>query len=157
MLFRDLYELRAEKAAEIAKTGGSVVVVGPPRAGKTVFINQFLLPKDVQVEELTAGLTPEDVGVERSRRGIRRFLKKLGEDYVSRDRIARELGGIPGADALKAFDKLPRSFVEYLKKRGGRPIYLFYIPPDVKGGESAYVEKLREVAKKSALSSDGSA
>jgi len=39
LLFRRLYELRAEEAA---KGGAPVVVVGPPRAGKTTFIKQFL-------------------------------------------------------------------------------------------------------------------
>ncbi len=37
LLFRRLYELRAEAAAR-----ERVVVVGPPCAGKTTFIKQFL-------------------------------------------------------------------------------------------------------------------
>jgi len=39
LLFRRLYELRAEEAA---RGGVPVVVVGPPGAGKTTFIKQFL-------------------------------------------------------------------------------------------------------------------
>jgi GTPase SAR1 family protein len=39
LLFRRLYELRAEEAA---KGGAKVLVVGPPCAGKTTFIKQFL-------------------------------------------------------------------------------------------------------------------
>jgi hypothetical protein len=39
LLFGRLYELRAE---ETAKGGARVVVVGPPCAGKTTFIKQFL-------------------------------------------------------------------------------------------------------------------
>ncbi|MFZ8809109.1 MAG: hypothetical protein ACO2PN_13535 [Pyrobaculum sp.] len=42
LLFGDLYKLRVEKAAE---GGKKVVVVGPPCAGKTTFIKQFLEPK----------------------------------------------------------------------------------------------------------------
>jgi KaiC/GvpD/RAD55 family RecA-like ATPase len=39
MLFRRLYELRAEKGW---LGGGLVVVVGPPGAGKITFITHFL-------------------------------------------------------------------------------------------------------------------
>jgi GTPase SAR1 family protein len=39
LLFRHPYERRAGKAAE---SGAKVVVVGPPGAGKTTFIKQFL-------------------------------------------------------------------------------------------------------------------
>jgi KaiC/GvpD/RAD55 family RecA-like ATPase len=39
LLFRRLYELRAE---EVAKGGARVVVMGPPGAGKTTFIIHFL-------------------------------------------------------------------------------------------------------------------
>jgi MoxR-like ATPase len=38
LLFRRLYELRAEEAA----AGERVVVVGPPCAGKTTFVKQLL-------------------------------------------------------------------------------------------------------------------
>ncbi len=53
LLFRYSYELRAEKAAE---GGAKVVVVGPPCAGKTTFIKQFLEPRGVEAAEETAGL-----------------------------------------------------------------------------------------------------
>jgi len=56
LLFRRLYELRAEEAA---RGGASVVVVGPPGAGKTTFIKQFLKTRSVEAAEETAGLAPE--------------------------------------------------------------------------------------------------
>jgi hypothetical protein len=57
--------------------------------------------------------------------------------------VEKELDGIRGAELLKAFDNLPRSFVEYLKKRYvGWSLYLFYIPPDAEYEEA---KKLRAV------------
>jgi hypothetical protein len=157
LLFRRLYELRAEEAA---RGGVPVVVVGPPGAGKTTFIKQFLEPKlrerfgdlsRVRVEEVTAGLTPE--AEEARGEGLReravRLLRGLaGRGYVPRDRVERELAGIRGAELLKAFDELPRSFVEHLRERyGGYALYLFHIPPDVEEEREA-VEKVLEVAKR---------
>jgi guanylate kinase len=43
LLLRRLYELRAKKAA-----GGSVVVVGPPCAGKITPVKQLLEPRGVE-------------------------------------------------------------------------------------------------------------
>jgi catechol 2,3-dioxygenase-like lactoylglutathione lyase family enzyme len=55
---------------------------------------------------------------------------------------------IRGAELLKAFDELPRSFVEHLKKRyGGWPLYLFYLPPEVEEEREA-VEELLKIAKR---------
>ncbi len=87
VLFGRLYELRAEKAA----AGERVVVVGPPCAGKTIFIKQFLESKlkerfgdSSRVEEVTAGLTPEaeEAREESLREKALRLLKRLAEgDY----------------------------------------------------------------------------
>jgi KaiC/GvpD/RAD55 family RecA-like ATPase len=143
LLFRCLYELRAEEAA----ARGPVVVVGPPGAGKTTFIEQFLEPRGVVAAEETMGLTPE--AEEARGEGLReravRLLKRLaGGGYVSRDRVEKELAGIRGAELLKAFDELPRSFVEYLRKRySGWSLYLFYIPPEVEEEREAVEELLR--------------
>ncbi|NAZ32717.1 MAG: hypothetical protein GU356_00220, partial [Pyrobaculum sp.] len=52
LLFGRLYALRAEKAAE---GGAKVVVVGPPCAGKTTFIKQFLKPRGVETAEEVVG------------------------------------------------------------------------------------------------------
>ncbi len=117
LLFGRLYERRAEKAAE---GGAKVVVVGPPCAGKTTFIKQFLEPRGVEAAEETVGLAPE--AEEARGEGLReravRLLRGLaGGGYVSRDRVEKELAGIRGAEHLKAFDELPRDFVEYLRKR----------------------------------------
>jgi hypothetical protein len=154
LLFGRLYELRAEKAA----AGERVVVVGPPCAGKTTFIKQFLELKlkekfgdSSRVEEVTAGLTPE--AEETQREGMKekalRLLKRLAEgDYVPRSRVEKELAGVRGAEHLKTFDELPRSFVEYLKKRyGGWSLYLFYFPPEVEEEREA-VEDLLKIAKR---------
>ncbi|MFZ8811757.1 MAG: hypothetical protein ACO2PN_27125, partial [Pyrobaculum sp.] len=147
LLFRRLYELRAEKAA----AGERVVVVGPPCAGKTTFIKQFLEPLGVEAAEETVGLAP---GAEEARgEGLReravRLLRGLaGGGHVSRGRVERELAGIRGAKLLKAFDELPRDFVQYLKKKyGGWSLYLFYIPPEVEEEREA-VEDLLKIAKK---------
>jgi len=59
MLFRRLYELRAEEAAK-----ERVVVVGPPCSGKTTFIKQFLEPHGVVAAEEVVGLAS---GVEEAR------------------------------------------------------------------------------------------
>jgi hypothetical protein len=148
LLFRSLYELRAEEAA---RGGAPVVVVGPPGAGKTTFIKQFLETRGVEAAEETAGLAPE---AEEARggglreRAVRLLRGLAGRGYVPRDRVERELAGIRGAELLKAFDELPRSFVEHLRERyGGYALYLFHIPPDVEEEREA-VEKLLEVAKK---------
>ncbi len=147
LLFHRLYELRAKEAA----AGKRVVVVGPLGAGKTTFIKQFLEPLGVETAEETVGLAP---GAEEARgEGLReravRLLRGLaGGGYVSRDRVEKELAGIRGAELLKAFDELPRSFVEYLKKRyGGWSLYLFYIPPEVEEEREA-VEELLKIAKR---------
>jgi hypothetical protein len=103
------------------------------------------------VEEVTAGLAPK--AEEAQRGGMReralRLLKRLAEgDYVPQGRVESELAGVRGAGHFKTFEKLPRSFVEYLKKKyGGYTLYLFYIQPDVEE-EKEVVEKLLEVAKK---------
>ncbi|MFP3252025.1 MAG: hypothetical protein RXO32_09915 [Thermoproteus sp.] len=148
LLFRRLYELRAEEAA---RGGASVVVVGPPGAGKTTFIKQFLEPRGVEAAEETVGLAPE--AEEARGEGLReravRLLRGLAErGYVPRDRVERELAGVKGAELLKDFAELPRSFVEHLRERyGGYALYLFHIPPDVEE-EREVVKKLLEVAKK---------
>ena len=111
MLFRHSYERRAGKAAE---GGAQVVVVGPPCAGKTTFIKQFPEPRGVEAAEETAGLAPGGAAgeglLQRLRRGVR-------GRYVRGDEVERKLAGIRGAELLKAFDKLPRDFVEHLKDR----------------------------------------
>jgi len=148
LLFRHSYELRAEKAAE---GGAKVVVVGPPGAGKTTFIKQFLEPRGVVAAEETAGLAPE--AEEARGGGLRergqRLLKRIfARRYVSGREAAEELKDIKGADHLKAFDELPRDFVEYLKKRyHGWSLYLFYIPPEVEEEREA-VEDLLKIAKR---------
>jgi len=148
LLFGRLYELRAEKAAE---GGAKVVVVGPPCAGKTTFIKQFLEPRGVVAAEETAGLAPE--AEETRGGGLRergqRLLKRIfARRYVSGREAAEELKDIKGADHLKAFDELPRSFVEYLKKRYvGWSLYLFYIPPEVEE-ERETVEELLKIAER---------
>ncbi len=148
LLFGSLYKLRAEKAAE---GGAQVVVVGPPGAGKTTFIKQFLEPLGVKAAEEVAGLAP--VAEETRGEGLREravcLLRGLaGGGYVSRDRVEKELASIKGVELLKAFDELPRSFVEYLKKRyGGWSLYLFYLPPEVEEEREA-VEDLLKIAKR---------
>jgi len=148
LLFRHSYELRAEKAAE---SGAKVVVVGPPCAGKTTFIKQFLEPRGVAAAEETAGLAPE--AEEARGGGLRergqRLLKRIfARRYVSGREAAEELKDIKGADHLKAFDELPRDFVEYLKKRyHGWSLYLFYIPPEVEE-ERETAEELLKIAKR---------
>jgi len=100
LLFGRLYELRAGEAA----AGERVVVVGPPCAGKTTFIKQFLESKlkekfgdSSRVEEVTAGLAPK--AEEAQKGGMRkravRLLKRLAEGgYVPRGRVERELADI---------------------------------------------------------------
>jgi hypothetical protein len=148
LLFGRLYELRAEKAAE---GGAKVVVVGPPCAGKTTFIKQFLEPRGVEAAEEVVGLAPvaEETRGEGLRERAVRLLRGLaGGGYVSRDRVEKELAGVRGAELLKAFDELPRDFVEYLKKKyGGWSLYLFYIPPEVEEEREA-VEDLLKIAKR---------
>jgi len=145
LLFRHSYERRAEKAAE---GGARVVVVGPPCAGKTTFIKQFLEPRGVEAAEETAGLAPE--AEEARGGGLRergqRLLKRIfARRYVSGREAAEELKDIKGADHLKAFDKLPRDFVEYLKERYvGWSLYLFYIPPDVEYEEAKRLRAVME-------------
>ena len=118
LLFRHPYELRAEKAA----AGERVVVVGPPCAGKTTFIERFLKPRGVEAAEETAGLALGDAAGEGL---VQRLRRRVWGKYVRGDEVKRELGGIGGADLLKAFDKLPRDFVEHLKKKYGWSLYLF--------------------------------
>jgi energy-coupling factor transporter ATP-binding protein EcfA2 len=147
MLFRRLYELRAKEAA----AGERVVVVGPPGAGKTTFIKQFLEPRGIETAEETVGLAPvaEETRGEGLRERAVRLLRGLaGGGYVSRDRVEKELAGIRDAELLKAFDELPRNFVEYLKKRyDGWSLYLFYLPPEVEEEKEA-VEELLKIAKR---------
>jgi len=132
LLFRHSYERRAEKAAE---GGAKVVVVGPPCAGKTTFIKQFLEPHGVETAEEIVGLALGGAAEEDLLQRLRR--RVLGR-YVRGDEVEREPSGIGGANFLKAFDKLPRDFVEYLKKRYGEwSLYLFYIPPDAEYEEAA--------------------
>ncbi|MDT7870775.1 MAG: hypothetical protein RQ839_11415 [Thermoproteus sp.] len=150
LLFRNLYELRAEEAA---RGGVPVVVVGPPGAGKTTFIKQFLEPKlrerfgdlsRVRVEEVTAGLTPRREEAQGDRREVIRRI--ISRRYVGGYEAAEELKDVGGADHLKTFGKLPRDFVEYLKGRyGGWSLYLFYIPPDAEEDKDV-VERLRKIA-----------
>ncbi|NAZ32812.1 MAG: hypothetical protein GU356_00710, partial [Pyrobaculum sp.] len=134
-----------------AEGGAKVVVVGPPCAGKTTFIKQFLKPRGVETAEEVVGLAP---GAEEARgEGLReravRLLKRLaGGGYVPRDRVEKELAGIRDAELLKAFDELPRGFVEYLRKRyGGWSLYLFYLQPEVEEEREA-VEDLLKIAKR---------
>ncbi len=141
LLFRRLYELRAEKAAE---GGAKVVVVGPPCAGKTTFIKQFLEPRGVEAAEETVGLALE---AEETREGslLQRLRRRVLGRYVRGDEVKRELAGISDAGHLEAFDKLPRDFVEYLKKKyGGWSLYLFYIPPDVEYEEAKRLRAVME-------------
>jgi nucleotide-binding universal stress UspA family protein len=141
LLFGRLYELRAEKAAE---GGAKVVVVGPPCAGKTTFVKQFLEPRGVEAAEETAGLAPETE--ETQGEGLLQRLRRrvLGR-YVRGDEVKRELCNISGAGHLEAFDKLPRDFVEYLKKKyGGWSLYLFYIPPDAEYEEAKRLRAVME-------------
>jgi hypothetical protein len=141
LLFRHSYERRAEKAAE---GGAKVVVVGPTCAGKTTFIKQFLEPRGVEAAEETAGLAPE--AEETREEGLLQRLRKrvLGR-YVRGDEVKRELGNISGAGLLETFNKLPRDFVEHLKKKyGGWSLYLFYIPPDAEYEEAKRLRAVME-------------
>jgi hypothetical protein len=141
LLFRHSYELRAEKAAE---SGAKVVVVGPPCAGKTTFIKQFLEPLGVEAAEETVGLAPEaedtrEVGL------LQRLRKRVLGRYVRGDEVKRELRDISDAGLLEAFDKLPRDFVEHLKKKyGGWSLYLFYIPPNAEYEEAKRLRAVME-------------
>jgi hypothetical protein len=140
LLFGSLYKLRAEKAA----AGERVVVVGPPCAGKTTFIKQFLEPRGVESAEEAAGLAP---GAEETREEglLQRLRKCVWGRYVRGDEVKRELGGISGAEHLEAFDKLPRDFVEHLKKKYvGWSLYLFYIPPDAEYEETKRLRAVME-------------
>jgi energy-coupling factor transporter ATP-binding protein EcfA2 len=141
LLFRHSYERRAEKAAE---GGAKVVVVGPPCAGKTTFLKQFLGPRGVEAAEETAGLAPE--AEEAREEGLlQRLRKRVWGRYVRGDEVKRELEGISDAGFLEAFDKLPRDFVEYLKKKYvGWSLYLFYIPPDVEYEEAKSLRAVME-------------
>jgi hypothetical protein len=139
LLFRRLYERTAEKAAE---GGAKVVVVGPPCAGKTTFIKQFLESRGVGTAEETAGLALGGAAGEGLVQRLRRSV--LGR-YVRGDEVERELDGIGGADFLKAFDKLPRDFVEYLKKKYSKwSLYLFYIQPDAEYEEAKRLRAVME-------------
>ncbi len=141
LLFGSLYKLRAEKAAE---GGAKVVVVGPPCAGKTTFIKQFLEPRGVEAAEETVGLAPvaEETREESLLQRLRR--RVLGR-YVRGDEVGRELRDISGAGHLETFDKLPRDFVEHLKKKyGGWSLYLFYIPPDAEYEEAKRLRAVME-------------
>jgi hypothetical protein len=139
LLFGRLYERRAEKAAE---GGAKVVVVGPPCAGKTTFIKQFLEPRGVEAAEETAGLAPGGTAGESL---LQRLRRRVWGRYVRGDEVKRELASIRDADLLKAFDKLPRDFVEYLKERyGGWSLYLFYIPPDAEYEEAKRLRTVME-------------
>ncbi len=141
MLFGRLYELKAEKAAE---GGAKVVVVGPPCAGKSTFIKQFLEPLGVEAAEETVGLAPEAEET-REESLLQRLRKRVLGRYVRGDEVKRELRDISGAGFLKAFDKLPRDFVEHLKKKyGGWSLYLFYIPPDVEYEEAKRLRAVME-------------
>jgi len=138
LLFRRLYELRAKEAA----AGERVVVVGPPCAGKTTFIKQFLEPRGVETAEETAGLALGGVAGEGL---VQRLRRRVWGWYVRGDEVERELAGIESADFLKAFDKLPRDFVEYLKERYDRwSLYLFYIPPDAEYEEAKRLRAVME-------------
>jgi hypothetical protein len=139
LLFRHSYERRAEKAAE---GGAKVVVVGPPCAGKTTFIKQFLEPRGVETAEETAGLA---LGGAAGEGLVQRLRRRVWGRYVRGDEVERELDGISGAEHLEAFDKLPRDFVEYLKERYvGWSLYLFYIPPDVEYEEAKRLRAVME-------------
>jgi Mrp family chromosome partitioning ATPase len=139
LLFGRLYELRAEEAAE---GRAKVVVVGPPCAGKTAFIKQFLEPRGVEAAEETAGLAPGGAAGESL---VQRLRRRVWGRYVRGDEVKEELDGVGGADFLKAFDKLPRDFVEYLKERyGGWSLYLFYIPPDAEHEEAKRLRAVME-------------
>jgi KaiC/GvpD/RAD55 family RecA-like ATPase len=139
LLFRHPYERRAEKAAE---GGAKVVVVGPPCAGKTTFIKQFLESRGVEAAEETAGLA---LGSAAGEGLVQRLRRRVRGRYVRGDEVEKELAGIGGADLLKAFDKLPRDFVEHLKERyGGWSLYLFYIPPDAEYEEAKRLRAVME-------------
>jgi tRNA A37 threonylcarbamoyladenosine biosynthesis protein TsaE len=149
MLFRRLYELRAKEAA----AGERVVVVGPPGAGKTAFIKQFLEPKlkekfgdSSRVEEVTAGLAP---GKEKAQADLREVIRRIfAGRYVSGREAAEELKDIKDAGHLETFERLPRDFVEYLKERYRKySLYLFYISPDA-WEDGDVVERLLKVAER---------
>ncbi len=150
LLFGSLYKLRAEKAAE---GGAQVVVVGPPCAGKTTFIKQFLELKlkerfgdSLRVEEVTAGLAP---GKEKAQVDLRKAIRRIfARRYVSGRKAAEELKDIKGANHLTAFKRLPQDFVEYLKERYRKySLYLFYISPNA-GEDRDVVERLLKVAER---------
>jgi hypothetical protein len=146
LLFGRLYELRAEAAT---RGGAPMVVVGPPGAGKTIFIKQFLESKlkerfgdSSRVEEVTAGLA---LGGAAGEGLVQRLRRSVWGKYVRGDKVKEELADIGGADFLKAFDKLPRDFVEYLKERYvGWSLYLFYIPPDAEYEEAKRLRAVME-------------
>jgi len=116
-------------------------VVGPPGAGKTTFIKQFLETHGVEAAEETAGLAPGGAAGEGL---VKRLRMLVGGRYVRGDEVERELAGIKGAELLKAFEKLPRDFVEHLKKYVGYSLYLFYIPPDAEYEEARRLRAVME-------------
>jgi len=76
LLFRRLYELRAEEAA---RGGVPVVVVGPPGAGKTTFI-KILRGRGVEAAEETAGLAPGGAVVQLSKFAL--YVSKVGDPIL---------------------------------------------------------------------------
>jgi hypothetical protein len=80
---------------------------------------------------------------------LRKVIRRIfARRYVSGCEAAEELKDIKGAGHLKAFERLPRDFVKYLKERYHEySLYLFYISPDA-GENRDVVERLLKVAER---------
>ncbi|BDC00257.1 hypothetical protein [Saccharolobus caldissimus] len=104
-----------------------IVVIGPPRSGKSFFIKNYL--KGLNVKEETIGILGVDVSkgdlidkVKEIVDGIKKFFRGKSEDLVS-------LGIEELDESVKI--KLPKEYVDHLKelKKEGKQIVFYFVPP----------------------------
>ena len=113
------------------------MVIGPPRCGKTYFIEKYLKRENIKVEEEIIGLSRElELEHENLKERLKQWFKKVAHlNVVKKENLKDELYNAgferEEADEILKFD-VSEDYLNHLigLKKSGKYVLVYYIPKD---------------------------